>query len=158
MSEMPIFLFDRSAEQTENLKSLAEVWHLSNGFWSIGLTLDAARRPGSLILFCADCKVDAWQAAALCDVGPYDAELLYVYTRPEARGQGLARALLESLKKTLADREPLESMFLEVRPSNRAAIQMYEKLGMEHISIRAKYYSDGEDALVYRWALSREIQ
>ena len=41
-----------------------------------------------------------------------------------------------------------EKCFLEVRVSNLPALTLYRKFGFEDLSIRAKYYADGEDALV----------
>jgi len=41
-----------------------------------------------------------------------------------------------------------ETLTLEVRPSNRAAVQLYESLGYRHMGVRAGYYADDSDALV----------
>ena len=54
--------------------------------------------------------------------------------------------------------------FLEVRPSNRPAILLYESLGFEPVGLRRGYYQavgGREDAIVYRrdlddWAVARE--
>jgi len=42
----------------------------------------------------------------------------------------------------------LKSSILEVRESNKKAISFYEKLGYVQISIRKKYYSNNENALI----------
>jgi cellulose biosynthesis protein BcsQ len=42
----------------------------------------------------------------------------------------------------------IEKIFLEVRKSNIPAKSLYEKIGYKEISVRKKYYSDGEDAVV----------
>ena len=50
--------------------------------------------------------------------------------------------------------------FLEVRPSNLAAIRLYQKLGFEQIGIRRGYYQapDGrEDAIVLKRELAAGI-
>ena len=39
-------------------------------------------------------------------------------------------------------------MFLEVRSSNTPAINLYKKAGFTNLSVRKKYYDDGEDAVV----------
>ena len=36
---------------------------------------------------------------------------------------------------------------LEVRTSNENAIKLYKKFGYEKITIKEKYYKDGEDAI-----------
>ena len=50
----------------------------------------------------------------------------------------------------------ISEAFLEVRPSNIAAIRLYQSLGFEQIGIRRGYYQavDGrEDAIVLKLAL-----
>jgi ribosomal-protein-alanine N-acetyltransferase len=63
------------------------------------------------------------------------------------RRHGLARQLMTELlafgTKTEAD-----TIFLEVRPTNEAAIALYKSLGFVEIGRRPRYYGDGEDALV----------
>ncbi|RMH63044.1 MAG: ribosomal-protein-alanine N-acetyltransferase [Calditrichaeota bacterium] len=39
-------------------------------------------------------------------------------------------------------------LHLEVRPSNKAAVQLYSRCGFAPVGIRRGYYSDGEDALI----------
>ena len=49
--------------------------------------------------------------------------------------------------------------FLEVRPSNTAAIRLYQSMGFEHVGIRRGYYQavgGREDAAVLRRRLGRE--
>ncbi len=76
-------------------------------------------------------------------------EILNVATDPCRRREGFAQRLLQSLLKT-AKNKAVETIFLEVRPSNTAAIQLYEKLGFTQQGTRRAYYPDtGEDALIY---------
>ena len=42
------------------------------------------------------------------------------------------------------------SIILEVRKSNFPAINLYLKFGFSELSIREKYYNDGEDAIVMK--------
>ena len=78
-----------------------------------------------------------------------EAELLRIAVAPEARGRGLGRALLEACQRELAE-EGLAQLFLEVRPTNLAAIRLYERCGWEPCGRRPRYYSDGEDALLFQ--------
>lgn len=78
-----------------------------------------------------------------------EAELLRIAVSPEARGQGLGRALLEACQRDLA-REGLAHLFLEVRPTNTPAIRLYESCGWKPCGHRPRYYSDGEDAALYQ--------
>ena len=66
--------------------------------------------------------------------------------------QGIARKLLSLLAE---DARNLAANFciLEVRASNKEAISFYQSLELSQIAIRKKYYSDGEDALVFSGSL-----
>ena len=66
--------------------------------------------------------------------------------------RGLGQWMLSRLLSSLSDYK-LESVFLEVRPSNKAAINLYGKNGFEIVGRRKNYYSTfngREDALVMR--------
>jgi ribosomal protein S18 acetylase RimI-like enzyme len=63
----------------------------------------------------------AWRVAALGNVA----------TRPEARGTGLATAACARLCRTLLD-DGIDTISLNVRADNHAAIRAYEKLGFAH--------------------------
>lgn len=78
-----------------------------------------------------------------------EAELLRIAVSPEARGQGLGRRLLEACQQALAE-EGLVHLYLEVRPSNAPAIQLYRACGWTPCGRRSGYYPDGEDALLYQ--------
>jgi ribosomal protein S18 acetylase RimI-like enzyme len=78
-----------------------------------------------------------------------EAELLRIAVAPEARGQGLGHVLLEACQRDLAG-EGLAHLFLEVRPSNDHAIRLYEACGWEICGRRHRYYTDGEDALLFQ--------
>jgi [ribosomal protein S18]-alanine N-acetyltransferase len=77
-----------------------------------------------------------------------EAELLRVGVDPEARRQGLARALLvEGLERLR--RLDVQVCFLEVRVDNKPAIDLYESLGFCCTGHRKGYYRDGTDALIF---------
>ncbi len=71
---------------------------------------------------------------------------------PEYRGKGLGRALLEACEAQLTT----ENIRLSVRASNTEAIRMYEKAGYQLVDRWARYYDDGEDALIME--KNREIR
>ena len=88
-------------------------------------------------------------------LGAGEAHILNVCVRNEFRSLGFGRRLLEHLLER-AGASGVAEAFLEVRPSNLAAIRLYQHLGFEQIGIRRGYYQspDGrEDAIV----LKREI-
>lgn len=76
-----------------------------------------------------------------------EAHILTIAVRPELRGQGIGRWLLLHLLAE-AQEAGCASVLLEVRPSNEAAIRLYESLGFAVIGRRKRYYPDKEDALV----------
>lgn len=83
-------------------------------------------------------------------VGPNEGHLLNVCVRRDQQGHGYGRALvvhmLERAKARSAD-----MLFLEVRPSNLAAINLYRSLGFNEIGLRRNYYpaqAGHEDAQV----------
>jgi ribosomal-protein-alanine acetyltransferase len=77
-----------------------------------------------------------------------EAELLRVGVAPQARRQGLARALLvEGLERLR--RLDIQVCFLEVRVDNKGAIHLYESLGFSCTGMRRGYYRDGTDALIF---------
>ena len=67
---------------------------------------------------------------------------------PEARRQGVGRKLMEALLQAAAARGG-EFLSLEVRPSNRAAVSLYSRLGFLEEGRRRNFYTDPtEDALI----------
>jgi ribosomal-protein-alanine acetyltransferase len=79
-----------------------------------------------------------------------EAHLLNLCTAPERQSRGLGRHILRALLRTARDRGA-QRIFLEVRPSNPAAIALYHSEGFNEIGRRPRYYPavDGrEDALV----------
>jgi ribosomal-protein-alanine N-acetyltransferase len=85
---------------------------------------------------------------------PGEAQVLNLSVVPDARRQGLGRALLERFVDD-AQRAGAEQIFLEVRLSNRPAIALYESAGFKAVGRRANYYpaargEPAEDALVMR--------
>lgn len=70
--------------------------------------------------------------------------------------QGFARLLLEHLMQ-LASQNRAHTVFLEVRPSNPRAIDLYERSGFNEVGLRKNYYdsaSGREDAVVMARSLA----
>jgi ribosomal-protein-alanine N-acetyltransferase len=73
--------------------------------------------------------------------------VMNVAVAPELRRRGIARALLAALFERVADAGAQYT--LEVRPSNRPALVLYEGLGFRSAGVRRRYYQDnGEDAVI----------
>ena len=69
------------------------------------------------------------------------------------RRKGIAKALVMEMLLA-AKNGGVQSIFLEVRPSNAAARALYKGLGFLETGIRRGYYQDnGEDAIVMVYKL-----
>ena len=72
--------------------------------------------------------------------------LMNIAVDPPVVRRGIGTALIERLIEVAG---PAECYTLEVRPSNPAAISLYERFGFVPAGTRPRYYADtGEDALV----------
>ena len=72
--------------------------------------------------------------------------LMNVAVDPDLRRQGVATVLLERLFELVGDDAQYT---LEVRESNRAAIELYQRYGFRSSGVRRRYYQDnGEDAVI----------
>ena len=89
-------------------------------------------------------------AGLLAPIGTGQGDIQTVTVAPEARRQGLARALMLKLLDE-ARRRGAEELFLEVRVDNESAQALYRELGFETISVRKGYYKGGIDALTMKW-------
>jgi ribosomal-protein-alanine N-acetyltransferase len=88
-------------------------------------------------------------------MGPGEAQLLNLSVVPDARREGIGRALLRCFLEDAAHLGAGQ-VFLEVRTSNAAAIGLYESEGFTPVARRAEYYPGAvadaprEDAIVMR--------
>lgn len=82
-----------------------------------------------------------------------EAHLLDVAVAGKRQRQGLGRRLLDEIAAR-ARGQGMESILLEVRPSNERALDVYRRHGYVHIGRRKGYYPAGpagrEDAIVMR--------
>ena len=79
-----------------------------------------------------------------------EAHVLNLCVDPRRQSRGLGRWLLRDLLQ-LARQRGMARVFLEVRPSNKAAIALYHSEGFNEIGRRPRYYparNGREDALV----------
>ena len=80
-----------------------------------------------------------------------EGQITNIATHPDYRRRGYGRAIVESLKK-YAKNNGLNSISLEVRESNRAAIELYTKLGFKVEGKRKDFYTKPvENGLVMVW-------
>ena len=77
-----------------------------------------------------------------------EAQVTNVAVHPDYRGQGIGTKLFARLIEEVKIRGAT-AITLEVRPSNKAAIKLYENFGLRSVGRRKGYYLDnGEDALI----------
>ena len=79
-----------------------------------------------------------------------EADMMNLAVSPEARRQGIGRALVLTLAERLRE-NGVHSLTLEVRASNAPARKLYESLGFAQVGRRPGYYlKPREDALILR--------
>jgi ribosomal-protein-alanine N-acetyltransferase len=81
--------------------------------------------------------------------------LLNLCVHPNAQRAGYGRRLLSALMLRATD-AGAERIFLEVRPSNQAALRLYASVGFAQIGVRPAYYqaeNGREDAVILAAAL-----
>ena len=89
-------------------------------------------------------------------VGAGEAHLTNMGVAPEFRGKAIAKTLLKCILE-IAKKAESDYIFLDVRPSNTAAINLYCKFGFTELYRRPKYYHlPPEDATVMVKVLSEE--
>lgn len=89
--------------------------------------------------------------------GAGEMHILNVCVLETMRGRGVGRTLLQYLLHRGAA-AGMHEAYLEVRPSNTAAIRLYLALGFEQVGMRRGYYqavNGREDAAVLRLPLSK---
>lgn len=96
---------------------------------------------------------DDGQAYGAISFAGEDSDLERIAVLPGARGQGLARDILQALIDRGRDLGA-GRMLLEVAADNVAAIGLYESFGFDTISTRQGYYAGHIDALVMEIAVS----
>lgn len=123
--------------------------------WNAAIFRDCLR----MAYFCQVHLLDQDVAGyVIMSVGAGEAHILNLCVDPDRHRQGVGRRLLRRALRR-AERLGADSMFLEVRPSNKPAVALYRSEGFWRAGRRRDYYpseSGREDALVLRRELSSE--
>jgi [ribosomal protein S18]-alanine N-acetyltransferase len=120
--------------------------------WSEGIFRDCLRVGYVCRVMTVSRQVMAYGVMSL---GAGEAHILNLCVGEAYRCRGVGRRLLGSLIER-ATAAGIADAFLEVRPSNTAAIRLYLALGFEQVGMRRGYYQAAngrEDAAVLRRAL-----
>ena len=122
--------------------------------WSIAMFVLELSKPTGLCL--AALRDGELVGYTICS--RYDTvwHVMNIAVDPDLRRQGIASALLAELYARAGD--DTAQFTLEVRRSNHAAIELYQRDGFRIAGLRRRYYQDnGEDALImWRTPATRE--
>ena len=147
MSAVPAIRLQYRAMQPTDLAAVSELEKSVYPFpWSLGNFRD-----------CLQAGYDCWVATdgsglvayAVLMVAMDEAHLLNIAVSSANQRQGIGRAFLDHMIGVARDRGA-HIVYLEVRPSNLAARQLYREAGFQQIAIRPGYYpahGGREDAL-----------
>lgn len=81
------------------------------------------------------------------------AHITTIGVAPEHRKRGIAGMLLEHAEDSLV-KKGFDSVVLEVRVSNSAALELYSRAGYVVMQRLSKYYNNGEDAFLMSKVIS----
>ncbi|MEO8464262.1 MAG: ribosomal protein S18-alanine N-acetyltransferase [Gammaproteobacteria bacterium] len=139
--------------QAADLKAVAAVERAAYKFpWSLGIFRDCLLAGYHCLVLDVGGSVTGY---GIMSVASREAHLLNLCVHPHAQHLGYGRRLLGHLLQR-ADEAGAERVFLEVRPSNTVAQQLYRSVGFEQIGIRPAYYQaecGREDAIVLAFTL-----
>ena len=139
-----------------DLDAVAEIESASYPFpWTRGIFQDCLRVGYRCHVLEADGRLAGY---GIVSHALDEAHLLNLCIHPEQRRNGLARLLLEHVVRE-ARVGAANRLFLEVRPSNEAAVDLYKSSGFRTIGRRPGYYpaDEGrEDAMVMVLHLERQ--
>ena len=115
--------------------------------WTLGIFRDCLRAGYPAWVLQSDLEMIGY---GVLSVAAGEAHLLNVCIAPGHQGRGHGRRLLRGLERS-ARGQGARRVFLEVRPSNPAAIALYQDEGFNEIGRRPRYYpahNGREDAIV----------
>ena len=110
--------------------------HIYRHPWTHGIFADSLKAGYSCWVYELDGKLIGY---AVVMIVLDEAHLLNISIARDFQGCGMGRALLDHLVN-VAHHHGAQIMFLEVRPSNRAALALYESMGFNEFSVRKGYY------------------
>ena len=98
-----------------------------------------------------DCRVLEVDTASGFEIASYvisrynenTCHVLNLCVAPALQGKGYGRHLLQNVIDSPA-KEVVNTMTLEVRPSNHVALRLYQNMGFEQVAIKRGYYRDAD--------------
>lgn len=115
--------------------------------WTRGIFRDCLTVGYSCWVYESEAGIEAY---GVMSMGAGEAHILTLVVYAFSRGKGLGKMMLQHLLH-LAKSHKAHAVLLEVRPSNKVAINLYHDLGFNEVGIRPNYYPaehGREDALI----------
>ena len=148
---MSAAVIPRTAIRLMQPADIRSVWRVEQAAydypWSQGVFRDCLLAGYySLVLEVADVV----SGYGIMSIAASEAHILNLCVHPSLHRLGYGRRMLDSLLAKAREAE-VKKVFLEVRPSNKAALALYRSVGFEQIGIRPAYYQASfgrEDAVV----------
>ena len=141
-----------------DVPAVAALEHAAYPFpWSEGIFRDCLRVGYLCRVAEMDHEIVAYGIVAM---GAGEAHVLNLCVRADIRGRSVGRQMLLLLLER-ARQAGMTEAFLEVRPSNRLAIALYQSVGFVQVGLRKGYYQaeqGREDALVLKLDLTEEAR
>ena len=143
--EAPIFLRTMSHE---DLSLVSDIERRSYEFpWSHGVFRDCLLAGYQCVVLERNSDVAGY---SVLSIAAGEAHILNICVDPDFRSMGYGEQLLDEVlfrTRTTSVRE----IFLEVRPSNHAALNLYRSVGFDEVGVRPSYYQaqrGREDAVI----------
>ncbi len=134
--------------QESDVEEIMAVERLAYEFpWTIGNMRDCLKSGYCCWVYSQDKRIIGY---AVMSVAVGEANILNLCIHPDMQGQGLGRKLMDQMLM-LARQQQADTVFLELRASNRAASTLYDAVGFNEMGVRQNYYpakKGREDAIL----------
>jgi [ribosomal protein S18]-alanine N-acetyltransferase len=139
--------------KADDIGAISEIEQLSfkDPFPSYFLSQLADANPDTFLVAVTGDKIIGYAAT---DKWPDQEHLVSIAVIPDSRKKGVGQALLDRL----IERLQTGSLKLEVRRSNKAALDLYRKNGFAQTGVAHSYYTDGEDAIQMEKVIQKKAE
>jgi ribosomal-protein-alanine N-acetyltransferase len=139
--------------RTDDVTAISEIEQISfkDPFPTYFLSQLADANPHTFLVAVVRDKIVGY---AVIDKWPEQEHLVSIAVIPESRRKGVGQALLDHL----IEKMQTGSLRLEVRRSNKAALELYRKSGFVQTGVAHSYYTDGEDAFQMEKTIQKKAE
>lgn len=133
---------------TQDLPTIIQLENAGHEYpWTPGIFEDCLKVGYVAQVFASHQEIISY---GLMSIAVEEAHIFNVCVNRQQRRKGYGQKMMNHLID-IAKKKKVNSVFLEVRPSNITAIRLYENMGFNEIALRENYYpanTGREDALV----------